>query len=100
MDEIERLEIERLEQEIAERKAKLYQLTRPRSVFAERLKAAREKAGLTRKELGDAINISPAGYAYYERGQRDPSLKSLVALANTLGVSLDWLCGRTNEPKL
>lgn len=61
--------------------------------FGERLKAAREAAGLSRKELGDAINISPAGYAYYERGQRDVTPTSLIRIARTLKVSSDWLIG-------
>lgn len=90
-------EIERLKQEIAERKAKLYELTRPRSVFAARLKAAREKAGLTRKKFAADCNLSMQQVYYYENGHREPRLKSLVMFANTLGVSLDWLCGRTDE---
>lgn len=61
--------------------------------FGERLKAAREAAGLSRKELGDAINISPAGYAYYERGQRDVTPMSLIRIARTLNISADWLIG-------
>lgn len=61
--------------------------------FGARLKAAREKAGMTRKDLGDAINISPAGYAYYERGQRDVTPTSLIRIARTLKVSADWLIG-------
>ena len=61
--------------------------------FGERLKAAREAAGLSRKELGDAINISPAGYAYYERGQRDVTPTSLIRIARTLNISADWLIG-------
>lgn len=65
--------------------------------FGERLKAARERAGLSRKELGDAINISPAGFAYYERGQRDVTPTSLIRIARTLNVSADWLIGLDGE---
>lgn len=61
--------------------------------FGERLKAAREKAGLTRKELGDAINISPNGYGLYETGKRDVSTTSLIRLSRTLKVSANWLIG-------
>ena len=61
--------------------------------FGERLRQARERAGLSRKELGDAINISPAGYAYYERGQRDVTPTSLIRIARLLKVSADWLIG-------
>lgn len=66
--------------------------------FGERLRQARERAGLSRKELGDAINISPAGYAYYERGQRDVTPTSLIRIARLLKVSADWLIG-LKEPQ-
>ena len=61
--------------------------------FGERLKQAREKAGLSRKELGDAINISPGGYGLYERGARDVTPTSLIRLSRKLKVSADWLIG-------
>lgn len=63
--------------------------------FGERLKIARERAGLSRKELGDAINISPNGYGLYETGKRDVSTTALIRLARTLNVSADWLIGLT-----
>lgn len=64
-----------------------------RRQIGERIKQAREQAGLSRRELGDAIHISPAGYAYYERGQRDVTTISLIRIARTLKVSSDWLIG-------
>lgn len=63
--------------------------------FGERLKIARERTGLSRKELGDAINISPNGYGLYETGKRDVSTTALIRLARTLNVSADWLIGLT-----
>lgn len=61
--------------------------------FGERLKQARERAGLSRRELGDALNLSFAGYAYYERGQRDITTTALIRIAQKLKVSTDWLVG-------
>ena len=61
--------------------------------FGERLKAAREKAGLSRKELGDAINISQNGFGLYETGKRDISTTALIRLSRKLKVSSDWLIG-------
>ncbi len=66
-----------------------------RKNFAERLKQARIKANLSRKQLGDAINISPNGFGLYETGKREPTLTSLIRLARTLNVSADWLIGAT-----
>ena len=61
--------------------------------FGERLKAAREAAGLSRKELGDAINISPNGFGLYETGKRDVNTAALIRLTRKLKVSADWLIG-------
>lgn len=66
-----------------------------RENFAERLKQARLKANLSRKELGDTINLSPNGYGQYESARREPSLTSLIRLSRTLNVSADWLIGTT-----
>lgn len=61
--------------------------------FGERLKAAREAAGLSRKELGDAVNLLPNSYGLYETGKRDASTATLIRLARFLKVSADWLIG-------
>lgn len=61
--------------------------------FGERLKQARERAGLSRKDLGDAINITPNAYGLYETGKRDATTTYLIRLANKLNVSADWLIG-------
>lgn len=66
-----------------------------RENFAERLKQARLKANLSRKELGDTINLSPNGYGQYESARREPSLTSLIRLSRILNVSADWLIGIT-----
>ena len=52
--------------------------------FGERLRQAREAAGLSRKELSAETNISVNAINYYENGQREPSLTGLKRLARTL----------------
>lgn len=61
--------------------------------FGERLKAAREKAGLSREELSKKINVTANGFGLYETGKRDISTMTLIRLAQTLKVSSDWLIG-------
>lgn len=61
--------------------------------FGERLKAAREKAGLSRKDLGDETSITANGFGLYETGKRDISIVTLIRLARKLNVSSDWLIG-------
>ena len=64
--------------------------------FGERLRQAREAAGLSRKELSAETNISVNAINYYENGQREPSLTGLKRLARTLrktqkDVTPNWL---------
>lgn len=61
--------------------------------FGERLKAARERAGLTQKDLAKKLNLTAAGYAFYERGERELTILALTRLAQVFKVSTDILLG-------
>lgn len=63
-------------------------------MFNARLKSARKTKGYTMQRLADVVGISMRGYQYYESGHREPNFGTLVLLANTLDVSIDWLLGR------
>ena len=39
-------------------------------------------------------------YQYYEAGERYPDFENLIVLANYLGVSIDYLVGRTDNPEV
>jgi transcriptional regulator with XRE-family HTH domain len=70
------------------------------SVLPERLKAARERLGLTQIELGRAIKLSHSTIGKYESGRRDPDSETLRGLCDTLGCSADYLLGRTEGKDL
>src|ERR671919_418515 len=55
-----------------------------------RLREAREKAGLSQRQLAFA-GCSPAYISRIEAGDRTPSLQLLRELGKRLGVSADWL---------
>lgn len=61
--------------------------------FGENLKALRQKAGLTQKQLADRLWISKATVSYYEQSLRCPSPEILVKLSNIFHVSTDYLLG-------
>jgi transcriptional regulator with XRE-family HTH domain len=62
--------------------------------FAERLKQCREKAGLSQKDLADAISVTPQAIWNYENREGGISAEKLFPLADRLGVSARWLaCG-------
>ena len=67
-------------------------------LFSERLKGLRISRHLTQKAVYTAVNMSPLGYQRYEYGEREPSFKYLIALADFFDVSLDYLVGRSDDP--
>lgn len=70
--------------------------------FAERLKTARTKRGLSQAELAKAVSVSAATISSYEtlNNTKIPSLDKAAAMADFLGVSLDWLCGKDSAGKV
>lgn len=52
------------------------------------------------KDIAKDVNLSLRAYQYYERGQREPTASVLIALADYFDVSIDYLVGRTDNPKL
>lgn len=68
-------------------------------LFAERLKKARGQKQISQAELAKAVGVSAATISSYEtlNGTKIPSLDKAAAIAEHLGISLDYLCGVSNE---
>ena len=62
--------------------------------FSEHLLQLRKSKGLTQTDLALEIGVSWRAYQTYERGQRDSSLPTLIALAVFYNLSLDELVCR------
>lgn len=58
----------------------------------------RSKAGVSQRALGAAVGLTNASIAMLERGKRSPSFEVFLALADYFNVSLDYLCGRSDDP--
>lgn len=54
--------------------------------MGERIRAARERAGLTQKQLAIAVGVDPSAVSYWENGQTVPTINNLVKIAGILGV--------------
>jgi transcriptional regulator with XRE-family HTH domain len=52
------------------------------------VKAARETAGLTQKQLGERAGIAPPHVSRLETGEHLPSLKTVKRVADSLGVEV------------
>ena len=69
-------------------------------VFGERLKSARNFTGLSQRQVAEKFGLTKVGYQNYEYGRRTPSFELLPRLADYFNVSLDYLFGRSDEPRL
>ena len=58
---------------------------------SDRLKTAREKKGLTQREVAREIGVSQPAYCNFESGYKVPSLVIAKSISNVLGVSIDYL---------
>jgi len=66
--------------------------------FGERLRAARDRRGLTQKQLADEAEMHAPRISNYENGDVLPELEGAAKLAAVLDVSLDELVlGRPRE---
>jgi len=59
--------------------------------FGEKLKNYRTALDLTQTDLGGMLNVSQVTVANYERGERFPKQRTLLAIAEIFDVSLDSL---------
>lgn len=60
-------------------------------MLGERIAALRRRAGLSQAELAQRLQISASAMGMYEQGRREPSVDTLVAMAQELQVSMDFL---------
>lgn len=67
------------------------------SKFAENLKDLLSDSGLTQKELAEKTGIEPASINRYLKGNCEPTVKNVVALADFFNCSVDFLLGLTEE---
>ena len=56
-----------------------------------RIASLRQSLGLSQAELAKRLHISTSAIGMYEQGRREPSVDTLIALAQIFGVTLDYL---------
>ena len=61
--------------------------------FNENLKVAREKRGLSQKEVAESIGVAKSTYSLYESGNREPNVQTIKKISDLLSVSADDLLG-------
>lgn len=63
-------------------------------MFNKRLRELRMKTNYTQQQMADKLEIGLRAYQKYEEGSREPSLETLVKIADILNSSTDYLLCR------
>lgn len=56
-----------------------------------RIREERMKLRLTQEQLAEAAEVNESYIGQVERGEKNPSLETVVSVANALGVTVDYL---------
>jgi transcriptional regulator with XRE-family HTH domain len=63
----------------------------PAALDTARLRAARERAGLTQVQASGKLGLAKGAFGDWERGEKAPALENFVDLCRLLDVSADYL---------
>jgi len=66
--------------------------------FAERLKLLRKEKKLTQVDMANFLECTEQHYQRFEYGKVNVPALTLIALADFFDVSLDFICGRNDNP--
>ena len=61
--------------------------------FNERLKLLRRESGLSQQDFAKQLGTSKSSVNMYERGEREPGIETLEAIADYFNVDMDYLLG-------
>ena len=69
------------------------------TLIGNRLRLAREQAGLSQRQVAKMVNLHRPSVSEIEAGHRKVSAEELAEFARIYGVSMDWLAG-VNEKEV
>jgi len=65
-----------------------------------RLKELRKERGISQVKLAMDLCTNQNTISRYETGEREPGIAELIRIADYFGVSIDYLVGRSENPKI
>lgn len=68
-----------------------------KATLGERLKLLREEKDLSQEEMGHSFNLKQSSFSCYENNTKQPSIDTLIKLADFFNVSIDYLVGRSDS---
>lgn len=69
----------------------------PTWTLQDRIRKAREHAGLKQEELAAQLSVTRHTLGRWEKGDNEPPTKKLEALAKVTGVPLSWFYAQDSE---
>ena len=63
-------------------------------IFPQRLQELRKQRRLSARALSELCGLGKSRILLYERGEQEPTISKLEAIADFFGVSTDYLLGR------
>lgn len=63
-------------------------------MLGKRINEIRKERGITAQSMADMLHINLRSYRNYESGDREPSVESIIKIADILDISVDYLFGR------
>lgn len=73
---------------------------RIKDTFSTRLRDIRLEFGMTQKEFANMVESTSATISAYENATKNPSLEIVMNIAEKCNISIDWLCGLSEEKEL
>lgn len=68
--------------------------------FNDRFKALRLERNLSQQQVAANTGLTDTTVQNYEYGTRKPTYDAFIAIADLFDVSLDYIAGRTDNPKV
>lgn len=65
-----------------------------------RLKQLRQAKGVSQAQLADAVGVSQQSVNKYENHSVEPDIRTLMAMADYFGTSVDYLIGHTELARI
>lgn len=69
------------------------------SSFGKRLKKLRTERGLRQEDIGKIVHVGKSTVSQWENNIHVPDLETVSKIASFLNVSVDYLLGRTDDPR-
>ena len=70
-----------------------------KNIFSERVKELRKSKKATQSDIASLLGVTKTQISDLENGKTTTSIERLCLLADFFNVSLDYLCGRSDDPK-